>query len=252
MERLSRFNFKWEYRPGRINVADPISRVHDVVLNVLTASLIDSDLGRRIKNGYDGDPTLKGTQVAKLQLRRKNGFWYHGSQMYVPANADLRKDILREYHDVPYAGHRGIDRTKQAIAQTYWWPGLDTDVKTYVKTCPNCQRNKPTNAKPGGLLQPLPIPSEVWESVSMDLITQLPTTRNGHDAIVVFVDRLSKMTHFASTHTSVGAEELARLFVATIFRQHGLPTNIVSDWDKQLLETFRLLGTHLYMSTCTG
>ena len=254
MERLSRFNFKWEYRPGRINVADPISRVHDVVLNVLTASLIDSDLGRRIKNGYDGDPTLKGTQVAKLQLRRKNGFWYHGSQMYVPANADLRKDILREYHDVPYAGHRGIDRTKQAIAQTYWWPGLDTDVKTYVKTCPNCQRNKPTNAKPGGLLQPLPIPSEVWESVSMDLITQLPTTRNGHDAIVVFVDRLSKMTHFASTHTSVGAEELARLFVATIFRQHGLPTNIVSDRDTRFTsnfwkEIFRLLGTHLYMST---
>lgn len=168
-----------------------------------------------------------------------------------------------EYHDVPYSGHRGIDRTKQAIAQTYWWPGLDTDVKRHVMSCPQCQRNKPTNAKPDGLLQPLPIPTEVWESVSMDLITQLPTTRDGlpttrdgHDAIVVFVDRLSKMTHFAPTHTTASAEDIARLFVATVFRQPGLPSNIVSDREPLLEGNITPIGrgggeagTHLYMST---
>ena len=254
MERLSRFTFKWEYRPGRINVADPISRVHDVVLNVLTASLIGSDLGHRIKRGYNGDPNLTKSKVAKLQLKRKNGFWFYGNRLYVPNVADLHQDILREHHDVPYAGHRGIDRTKQAIARTYWWPGLDTDVNDYVRVCPHCQRNKASSQKPGGLLQPLPVPNDVWESISMDFITQLPTTRNGHDAIVVFVDRLSKMVHFAPTHTTVGAEGVAKLFLATVFRQHGLPSNIVSDRDTRFTshfwkEVFRLLGTHLYMST---
>ena len=34
----------------------------------------------------------------------------------------------------------------------------------------------------------------------MDLITQLPRTAAGHDAIVVFVDKLSKMVHYCTDH----------------------------------------------------
>lgn len=254
VERLSRFHFNWEYRPGRINVADPISRIHEQVHKVLTMSIVETDMGKQLKNGYKGDPNLTKELVAKLQLKRTSGFWYHGTQLYVPSVADLRQLIIKEYHDVPFSGHRGISRTKQAIAQTYWWPGMDSDVKAYVTTCPSCQRNKATSQKPAGLLQPLPIPADAWESISMDLITQLPITREGHDAIVVFVDRLSKMTHFAPTTTTVGAEGLAKIFVATVFRQHGLPSSIISDRDTRFTshfwrEVFRLLGTHLYMST---
>ena len=154
----------------------------------------------------------------------------------------------------PFSGHRGALRTQEAIARTFWWPGLHTDVQQYVANCPACQRNKPLNTKPGGLLQPLPTPQEVWESVSLDLITQLPTTKSGHDAIVVFVDRLSKMTHFAATYTSASAEDLAQLFVSTVFKQHGLPKGLVSDRDTRFTSKFwrevtRLLGTQLYMST---
>ena len=43
----------------------------------------------------------------------------------------------------------------------------------------------------------------------MDLITSLSKTKDGYDAIVVFVDRLSKMTHVIPTTTSVDAPTLA-------------------------------------------
>ena len=46
----------------------------------------------------------------------------------------------------------------------------------------------------------------LWQSVSMDFITQLPETSRGHDAILVFVDRLTKMVHFAPTRIDVSAE----------------------------------------------
>ena len=42
------------------------------------------------------------------------------------------------------------------------------------------------------MLQPVEIPERMWECVSMDLITQLPVTQKGNDAIVVFVDKWSK------------------------------------------------------------
>ena len=55
----------------------------------------------------------------------------------------------------------------------------------------------------------------------MNFIVQLPRTRNGKDAIVVFVDRLSKMVHFAATATSATAEDTARIFKHEIFRLHA-------------------------------
>ena len=82
---------------------------------------------------------------------------------------------------------------------------------------------------PAGLLQPLPTPGKRWEEVTMDFIVQLPLTRQGHDAIVVFVDRLSKRAHCQPMHISATALEVAKFFFITIFRNHGLPKVIVSD-----------------------
>lgn len=57
----------------------------------------------------------------------------------------------------------------------------------------------------------------------MDLIVQLPMTKSGHDAILVMVDRLSKMTHFAPTTTRVSADGIARLVLHIVVRLHGVP-----------------------------
>jgi hypothetical protein len=58
----------------------------------------------------------------------------------------------------------------------------------------------------------------------MDFITQLPVTNSGHDAIVVFVDRLTKMVHLAPTVTSVTAEGVAHLFKHHVFKLHAFRT----------------------------
>ena len=48
----------------------------------------------------------------------------------------------------------------------------------------------------------------------MDLITQLPKTRSGNDAIVVWVCKFSKLRHYAACKTAISAPELARLFLS--------------------------------------
>lgn len=101
-------------------------------------------------------------------------------------------------HDLAIAGHGGVAKTIELVGRTFWWPTWRKDVKDYVVRCIACQRSKSSTQMSGGLLQPLPIPDHAWSSVSMDFITQLPKTKNGKDSIVVFVDRLTKMTHFAA------------------------------------------------------
>ena len=133
---------------------------------------------------------------------------------------DLRQQCLSLHHDTPYAGHSGRDRTAHLVQQTYWWPGLDSDVRQFVSTCDFCQKNKSSNQKPAGLLQPLTIPEFRWARVSVDFITQLPKTAAGHSAIVVFVDRLGKM---APCWNTLGAQEFDQILVRDIFAKHGLP-----------------------------
>lgn len=81
------------------------------------------------------------------------------------------------------------------------------DVIEYVRNCDICQCNKFCQECLASLLQPMP--EEKWESISMDYITELPLTTQGHDAIVVFVDRLTKIVRLATTTTDVLAAVVA-------------------------------------------
>ena len=71
--------------------------------------------------------------------------------MYLPQGR-LRNFILRELHDAGYAGHLGIKKTTDLVKRDFYWPTMEQDVAEYVRTCDDCQRNKPSNQKQQGLL----------------------------------------------------------------------------------------------------
>lgn len=172
----------------------------------------------------------------------------------VPYNRELRTMILREAHDAPAAGHLGRQRTLERMQRQFMWPGMSSDVRKYVQTCDVCQRTKVEAHSRRGLLHPLPVPDGKWTHITMDLVTCLPVTPEGHDAAVVFTDRFTKMVRFAPTNLAVTAPQLARIFVDHVFRSFGLPKQIVSDRDPRFMGSFwtalwRLLSTQLHPST---
>ena len=72
----------------------------------------------------------------------------------------------------------------------------------------------------------------------MDLVTSLPTTPRGFDAIFTIVDRFSKMVRFIPTKTSSSAEEIAKLFFDHYVCKFGMPRKIVSDRDPRFVSRF--------------
>lgn len=151
------------------------------------------------------------------------------------------------------AGHPGWERTFRLLSAGFYWPKMRKDVRKFVESCAICQATKYSTQKPAGLLQPLPIPSQVWEDVSMDFIVGLPQSR-GYTSIMVVVDRLSKYAHFAPLPTRFDALRVAHLFINTVVRHHGFPKTLVSDRDSVFLnatweEMLRLSGTKLHFST---
>ncbi|GJP42842.1 hypothetical protein CLOM_g2370, partial [Closterium sp. NIES-68] len=87
-------------------------------------------------------------------------------------------------------------------------------------------------------LQPLEPPQRPWQHVTMDFVTGLPAGSSGNDAVLVVVDRLTKMVHFAPCRTTITAEETARLFISTVVRLHGIPAAIISDRDPKFTSKF--------------
>jgi len=111
-------------------------------------------------------------------------------------------------------------------------------IQNFVKACPACQQDKSSNQKPFGLLQPLEIPDSRWHTVSMDFITSLPKSAAGHNAILVFVDKLSKMVILAPTSDTCTAEDAARLFITNVWQHHGTPSVLISDRDTRFIARF--------------
>ena len=63
----------------------------------------------------------------------------------------------------------------------------------------------------------------------MDFIFGLPKSLHGNTGIWTIVDRFSKQAHFIPFKKTIKAPHKANLFIAQIFKYHGLPKSIVSD-----------------------
>jgi len=101
-------------------------------------------------------------------------------------------------------------------------------IKQYVKNCDICQRTKVVRHAPYGLMKPNEAPDRPWKSISMDFITDLPDSE-GDDAILIIIDRLTKMAHFLPGTKELNARQFSDLFMREIFRLYGLPKDIITD-----------------------
>jgi hypothetical protein len=259
LEFLQQFMPQIQYQEGKKNVvADALSRRpdHRDTVNVLSVSSA-ADLQKQIATACSSDARCQAIFANPLKFNDyqvKDQLIYYKQRLYVPDDSQIKTTILQEQHDIPISGHLGIAKTLEKVKRLFYWPGMDAEVKAYVTSCPACQCSKPSNQMPIGPMQPLPIPSKPWEQVSLDLITQLPPTRAGNDCIVVMVDKLTKLVHYAATKTTVSAVQLADIFFHEVVRHHGLPSSILSDRDPRFTSIFwqalwRLVGTKLPMST---
>ena len=259
--KLLGFDFEIQYKAGCSNrVADALSRKQEgeVVLNSLISTpLVSWEI---LEDEISKDPVLQALRTDLITQQREhpgfgvvdNRIVYKG-RIVIPQTSVFCEKLLYEFHDSATGGHAGELKTYLRLATEWYWMGMRKAVADYVRRCATCQQNKAIQLSPAGLLQPLPIPLQIWSEVSMDFVEGLPLS-GGYNAVLVVVDRLSKYAHFLGLRHPFDAFKVAGLFVKEIVRLHGFPISIVSDRDKIFLSTFwremfRLHGTDLKRST---
>lgn len=126
-------------------------------------------------------------------------------------------------------------------------------IKTFIAQCKICQQAKLDRSKYLGLLQPLPVPDQAWQIVSLDFVEGLPRSSKA-DTILVVVDTFSKYAHFLPLLHPFLALKVAQIYLDSVYKLHGLSLSIISDRDRDFTshlwqELFRLTGTTLKMSS---
>ncbi|XP_078431103.1 uncharacterized protein LOC144702949 [Wolffia australiana] len=181
----------------------------------------------------DSDPYLRAI-IQKLQkdpngqgkYKLSHGALFHDGCLVLPAGSPKIGLILKELHD----GVIGVIGVSSRLL-----------------------RFKTLSLSPAGLLQPLPIPQQIWEDISMDFVEGLP--KSGRvDCIFVVVDRLSKYAHFIGLGHPFTAKDVASKFTTEIVKLHGTPRTIISDRGSIFLSHFwtelhKLQGTKLHHSS---
>lgn len=267
VRKLLGYDFVIEYKPGKLNVAaDGLSRMYEAEsvvecdqFNALIASRPIPEFLEALRKENEALEDLKELQKKILLGREEteyklvNGLVLHKGRYFLGGGSKLKQHLIKEFHSTPTAGHGGVKRALVRLSNTFYWIGMRKDVEQFVENCTICQQTKYQTSAPAGLLQPLPIPTMVWNELSMDFITQLPSSR-GFTVIFVVVDRLTKTAHFGALPMNYTAEKVAHLFISMVVKIHGFPQTVVSDRDTAFLskfwnELFRLSGTNLKYST---
>src|SRR5437660_662460 len=157
---------------------------------------------------------------------------YVKERLYIPDNEAIQNGILESEHDGQIAGHFGQRKTHEIITRNFYWPKMEEWINQYIQTCDTCQRSKSKRHAKYGLLQPLEVPYAPWKSISVDFIVALPESEGFHQIMVV-VDRFTKMAHFIPLNENATASDVAKSFLKEVWKQHGLPEDIVSDRDSK-------------------
>ena len=108
---------------------------------------------------------------------------------------------------------------------------MSTFVREYVDGYTVCQstKNRPRTCVP---LQPNQVSTDIWGIITMDFIVDLPWSK-GYNSLFVVVDRLSKATILAPCNKTITADETAQLYIEHVWRQTGLPKQVISDQGPQ-------------------
>lgn len=243
MEEFNKYNIIIKYEKGKKNIfADALSRLPSsnnerIILSINTIlnefNPKDLDLPEGIIKYFS-----KNYQIID------NTLYYKKNDLYLKViyKEEDKKDIINRAHNV---GHEGAEKTTQRIMQSYYWPGIWSDVKMWVKSCHKCQlfRPKPLPNNTENNITPVEMP---FTRVGLDIIGPLQETRKGNKYIITLVDYFTKWPEAKAIPNTTSEEVI--LFLTEVFSRHGPPEIIITDNGSSFISEITKMMVDLYGS----
>ena len=139
----------------------------------------------------------------------------------------LKAEVLITNHDIPMAGHQGMDRTEVRIQQHFYWFRVKNNIQNFVSSCHSCKINKKANKHARFPMRPFHSRSPM-ERVHLDFLGPLPKTVRGNEYCLLKVDQSTKWVECVPL-PSQNAAITAHTAVNEFFSRFWVPFEIFTD-----------------------
>lgn len=232
--RLQGYDFEIIHRKGKSHlVPDALSRA----IAFIDVGPDDNDgWYRKLKSSILSYPekypkwSVRDNKIYKL-IQSNNPSLDEESDWKLVVPKNLRRAILLENHDEPSSGHLGYFKTRKRISNLYYWPGMNSDILRYVRSCDVCKAQKPEQKVPHGVMSSRKI-SKPWEVVSTDLIGPLPLSYKRNRYVLVVTDLFTKYTLLFPLKSAT-SESCVKYIEEHVFMHFGVPERLICDNGKQ-------------------
>jgi transposase InsO family protein len=243
--RLQSFHYTVKFKPGKTNVADPLSRLvvqkmtrefdkdtEEYVFHVITAvnskvfsleefkehTLSDNQLNL-LKDALKTDRWDKMVapfHAFRTEICEHDDFLLRGTRLIPPGI--LRKRIVEIAHE----GHLGMTKMKQRLRASYWWPGMDKEVESFVKNCRSCILVGAPDPPPPVARRELP--DGAWQHLAVDFLGPLGRQSEYVFVVVDYFSRFMELVIMKTTTT-----DRVILALRTMIGRYGYPISITAD-----------------------
>ena len=125
-----------DHSKGIEDIPDTIGLPEELFVNLLDLDLQDAVITAQAKDETALDALSKlqtqGDQDPDWHLETKpdgTTCLFFKNRLYIPDDSALRRQIVRDHHDSPAAGHTGVLATLRSLRLTHWWPRMASFVR---------------------------------------------------------------------------------------------------------------------------
>lgn len=176
LTKLMDVQYKICYKKGTSNsAADALSRVsHSPDAELLSLSVAQPVWLQQLQESYVKDEKAK-KMFAELTLHSPQGYFQlvqgiikFKNRIWLGHSPQLQQQVMQALHCSPIGGHSGSLFTYIRIKKLFFWAHMKTQIQEFVASCSVCQQAKTEKVAYPGLLQPLSVPDQAWQVVTLD------------------------------------------------------------------------------------